>query len=301
MRRLSFFNLLLCCLLLCVFSFVPVMAQEQKNASIISISIQKGASDGEDVSIVLSEKVEPKIFMLGGEDPRLVLDFVDAIFKDGKVTSVGKVELVEAVRTGIHNDPRLKTRIVIDLKKGEKINYSQQSSDNGKQVKILLRTEKKSSVPGSQAEARKENKKGITQVVAEKKKTKKAVKTAPVSPPRQLRQITFDNSSNKGEMVLFHLNDFYPPVVSAVEKDTPRIICDFQDMELGPDIEEETSINGKYIESVHLAEGSEKGKIQVILDLYPNRDYDLQQVFFKNDNLFVLIVNELVEEESPRP
>jgi hypothetical protein len=39
-----------------------------------------------------------------------------------------------------------------------------------------------------------------------------------------------------------------------------------------------------------------KDKIRVVLDLAQDRDYDLQQVFFKNDNLFVLIVNELPPE-----
>lgn len=39
-------------------------------------------------------------------------------------------------------------------------------------------------------------------------------------------------------------------------------------------------------------------KVRVVLDLAANRDYDLQQVFFRKDNLFVLIVNELTPDQG---
>ena len=38
----------------------------------------------------------------------------------------------------------------------------------------------------------------------------------------------------------------------------------------------------------------------MVLDLTAGRDYDLRQVFFKEDNLFVLIINAL-DEEGPAP
>ncbi|MCI5158676.1 MAG: hypothetical protein D3906_09615 [Candidatus Electrothrix sp. AUS1_2] len=37
----------------------------------------------------------------------------------------------------------------------------------------------------------------------------------------------------------------------------------------------------------------EEKKIRVVLDLVPNYSYDLQQVFFKEENLFVIIINTL--------
>ena len=99
-------------------------------------------------------------------------------------------------------------------------------------------------------------------------------------------------------MVVFHLNDFYPPTVSAIEEETPRVLCDFMDMQLGADVNEEIVAKGKYIERIRTARHENPGKVRVILDLAPDRDYDLQQVFFKNENLFVLIVNELPAEAS---
>jgi hypothetical protein len=114
----------------------------------------------------------------------------------------------------------------------------------------------------------------------------------------QLLEVSFDDSSNRGEMVLFHLNDFFPPTVSAIEKNNPRVLCDFPGMKLSSDVQKQIDAGGKYVESVRTAYHADKDMVRVVLDLSPDRDYDLQQVFFKNDNLFVLIVNELPSEKD---
>jgi hypothetical protein len=54
--------------------------------------------------------------------------------------------------------------------------------------------------------------------------------------------------------------------------------------------------NGNYVEQIRIVEHQDPEKIQVVVDLYPDQDYDLQQVFFRKDNLFVLIINKLVPE-----
>ncbi len=114
----------------------------------------------------------------------------------------------------------------------------------------------------------------------------------------KLLDVSFDDSSSKGEMVLFRLNDFYPPTVSAIEKDTPRVLCDFLAMDLGPEVQPTILANGKYIERIRTAIHHDPESVRVVLDLSPDRDYDLQQVFFRNDNLFVLIVNELAPDQK---
>ena len=116
----------------------------------------------------------------------------------------------------------------------------------------------------------------------------------------QITDISFDDTANRGEMVLFRLNDFYPPVVSALEKENPRVICDFMDMALAPGVLVSIKAGGKYVQSIETTTESTPDKVRVILELAPDRDYDLQQVFFKNDNLFVLIVNELSPETTTK-
>lgn len=108
-------------------------------------------------------------------------------------------------------------------------------------------------------------------------------------------EITYEDTSDKGEMVHFKLNDFYPPIVFGIEKGQPRVVCDFINTEIAKDVELLIESNGKYIEKIRTAKHQNPDKVRVVLDLVANKNYDLQQVFFKEDNLFVIIVNSFDE------
>ncbi|MCI5161527.1 MAG: AMIN domain-containing protein [Candidatus Electrothrix sp. AX5] len=108
-----------------------------------------------------------------------------------------------------------------------------------------------------------------------------------------LTSITFDNDSNRGEMVLFKLNEFHPPIVFGIEEGRPRVVCDFKDTAVAKDIPESLKTAGKYIQTIRVGNNKGEKKVRVVLDLVPNYSYDLQQVFFKEENLFVIIINTL--------
>ncbi len=120
-----------------------------------------------------------------------------------------------------------------------------------------------------------------------------AEKDAEAAKP-ELVEVSYENSSSKGEMIFFRLSGFHPPEVTAEESETPQVHCDFADMELGGEVEREIEARGAYVQKI--VTSAAKGKVRVSIDLTVGRDYDLRQVFFKEDNLFVLIVNALDEE-----
>ena len=122
---------------------------------------------------------------------------------------------------------------------------------------------------------------------------------APAGP--LLQEITYENSSSKGEMIFFRLNGFFPPTVSAVESGEPQIVCDFIGMALEGDIAPVIEARGAYVRKIVTTVDKDPQKIKVILELTAGRDYDLRQVFFKDNNLFVLIVNALDEERAAKP
>ena len=97
-------------------------------------------------------------------------------------------------------------------------------------------------------------------------------------------------------MVLFKLNDFYPPLVFGIEKGNPRVVCDFLDTVLGSDIETTIQTRGMFVSRIRTALHPSPAKVRVVLDLVPNKNYDLQQVFFKEDNLFVIIISEFEKD-----
>lgn len=119
-------------------------------------------------------------------------------------------------------------------------------------------------------------------------------KTEPVD--SVLLDISFEQSINMSETVLFRLNHFSPPLVFGIEKGEPRVVCDFPDTRIAPDIPEVIEAEGKFIKRISISEQADPMKVRVELILVPNRHYDLQQLFFKEDNLFVVIVKELQKE-----
>ncbi|MCI5211604.1 MAG: AMIN domain-containing protein [Candidatus Electrothrix sp. ATG2] len=71
------------------------------------------------------------------------------------------------------------------------------------------------------------------------------------------------------------------------------MVCDFKDTAAAKDIPDSLKTAGKYIQKIRVGKKKAENKVRVVLDLVPNFSYDLQQVFFKEENLFVIIINTL--------
>jgi hypothetical protein len=291
--------------------FPSVAFSDSENPVIInSIFHFNDSAAKETITFKFAASVVPKIFTLRGENPRLVIDFPQSIYLGKNFIELTDGTLASAIRIGLHQTPAKKTRVVVDLSKETPVQYASEYSEEDNTLVVTLTPDtdeqRLSPVPNLQSENQSTQLSQVVQLaspleektvspvlstgIVENKAAGKSLVTPVVS---TILDISFDDSSSKGEMVLFHLNDFYPPTVSASEKNAPQVLCDFSATNLGPDVQENILAKGKYIERIRTAKHHDPEKVRVVLDLSPDRDYDLQQVFFKNDNLFVLIVNEL--------
>lgn len=330
---MRFVAVTLVCVGVLFFNPLSCFSQKQKVVETISFILQE--QDSEIIEIHLNETNIPKIFRLSGENPRLVLDFLDTTYKGKSKLEAKDGELVRGIRVGFHKNPKLKTRVVVDLASDREIYWNQDFRPDENLLVLSIKgggsitaaplpvvlppaTSKNKPVEAAGqtgrlevADAREQltnNKHGADDVPEKKTvetensanssnlKTNAAqiINNGPV-----LLDVAFDNVYAKsGEMVLFKLNDFHPPSVSAIEKGQPRIICDFLDARMHKNVPKEIEANGKLIEKIRVARHADPDKIRVVLDLLAGNDYDLQQVFFKEDNLFVLIVNTLEPEVS---
>ncbi|RUM33730.1 MAG: hypothetical protein DSY50_07785 [Desulfobulbus sp.] len=158
-----------------------------------------------------------------------------------------------------------------------------------KPVKIVKEKKKKEST--KKAGKLPDNKKGSEKKQNTTPKPQQKAVTAAIPASPMLKSVSFDKKSNRGEMVLFRLNTFQAPIVFGVEEGQPRVVCDFKGTEAGKNLPENITVNGKYIHNIHISNESSPQKIRVILNLASNMSFDLQQVFFKKENLFVLIIN----------
>jgi AMIN domain-containing protein len=290
------------------------------------VEFQKEDGKIESVLFHLNGPWLPKVFALKGDNPRVVFDFMETGLARSVPSSIdAKGAMVRKIRMGRHGS---KTRVVIDLTVGGEFNFDQQFDESNNILTIHLfpadfpekqddevvveevaATEPIKAVVVAEPEPKPEPKPELkpepkAEPAQEAVKTvEKAENTATVEsvivpaeddgpvPDALLFNVSFENTSNKGEMVLFKLNGFYPPTVSGKEEGTPLVICDFAGTRLGDEVVKEQIVHGEYVERVTVQQLENSELIRVTVELVPSKNYDLQQVFFKEDNLFVIIVN----------
>jgi hypothetical protein len=115
-----------------------------------------------------------------------------------------------------------------------------------------------------------------------------------------LESVVFDNSSRRGEMVQFTLTDFHPPKIFGIEEGVPRVVCDFTTTRAREKLPKIIKAKGRWVKAIRIGSHQNPDRVRVVIDLAPNNNYDLQQVFFTDENLFVIIVNTVKESQSSR-
>ncbi len=338
MRRILF---LLICAGMCCGMYAYGAAEEI--STLQHIDFKNKTRDSATISFVIHGKLQRKIFMLHGEKPRLVVDFLGAVYRGGSKIKVHDSELVRGIRIGYHSKPQRKTRVVVDLVKQSKFVWKEEQKaeelvlflgrdiapspvPSAEKVIVSSSPEKQKPVPKSSlepsalsvVEAKKtELTKGITFPVVppgevalspkspaavSQKVIKKVASARPedISSQRNaslsgasgpsLFEVAFQEFENGEERVLFKLDDFHPPIVSAIVGANPRVVCDFYKMQTFEKVIGVHKVTGRYVKNIRVAQHENPGKVRVVLDLVPGNDYALHQFFFNEDNLFVLVV-----------
>ncbi len=293
-------------LLTVLFRCLPALAAQLEDIRFEAVS------ENEDrVIFRLSQPVEPHSFPMKDGSPRMVFDFSGTNAAKRIRNSIEtKGALVQRIRVGIHED---KTRVVLDLAPGRQV---KSFKEGGSILTVVVHDARMQPEPrktvaaapptaaiwsptGEKAVEMKPAVRQTSPVLPVKEQPQAKPSTASAAPDTVLSTVIFDKNSNRGEMVMFRLNKFHPPVVFGLEEKKPRVVCDFQDTAAGERLPESVPADGKHVKGIRIERDEAGHKIRVLLDLAPNSSYDLQQVFFKNDNLFVLIINTLGNPAKP--
>ncbi|MGR0481368.1 MAG: AMIN domain-containing protein [Candidatus Electronema sp. V4] len=294
-------------LLTVLFRCLPALA-----AQLEDIRFEAVSANEERVHFRLSQPVEPHSFPMKDGSPRMVFDFSGtSVSKRIKNSLETKGALIQRVRVGLHEN---KTRVVLDLVQGRQV---KSFKEGGSILTVVVHDacvqpepRKAAAAPppaaaiwSPTAEKAPEIKPPVvrqtTSLPQAKEQPPQAKPSAGAPPDTVLSTVIFDKNSNRGEMVMFRLNKFHPPVVFGLEEKKPRVVCDFQGTAAGERLPESIPADGKHVRGIRIERDEAGRKIRVVLDLAPNSSYDLQQVFFKNDNLFVLIINTLGNTAKP--
>ncbi len=307
--------------------FLPLarLFAEETGALLEQIYFERESSSRETVTFKLNGPHIPKISALKGEKPKVIFDFYNTRHSPSiknVINSGGN--LVSAIRIGRHNEP-LKTRVVLDLMPGQEYDFAQDFQIKNNTLKITVfhnQQHKEKQQAGGQV--KKETVPVITTDLEEKQEEASlppvpATELAPASPASPIKavkeppapssqliinKISFEQSPDKVEKVVIDLHNFHPPVVLGNEEGTPTIICEFMEASAAQEVPALIATNGNYIKQIRVEKNTKPPQVKVILELSPNRQYDLQQVFYKAQNLYVLFVKSLdsvVPENHDKP
>ncbi len=346
----------------CLLSLISFPAILQADSPALESIVFQKEDERELVALLLNTEIEPKIFEIPGEKPRIVLDFINTVYPLKKSTTVpagGK--FVNQIRVGRHAEPIAKTRVVIDVVAGIDYSFVKEFNVSEKTLSIIISptaTEKKDETetvdpqvdasfavgdPSEQEEPaghQQEGDSGIEpadqqqeeyhesepalesssetdQLPLETIEQSKSVQPQhqplasgnesidgellqekPKGPEVVLFEVSYEKSTSGNEMVLFRLNGFFPPVVYSSEGNDLYVVCDFLNAVTAKDLAPPVSSGADYIRSISTTELEEPEKVRIIIELFNTYDYDLKQVFFKEDNLFVIILSSLGEKKN---
>lgn len=110
---------------------------------------------------------------------------------------------------------------------------------------------------------------------------------------KKILEINSDITSSSGEIINIVLTGSYPPEAQVIEGDAPRIFCDFPDVRMEKNVKRTIGVNGKYVLQIRTGiHPPPEPKTRVVLDLVPEHDYEVEQLFFEKENRYSIIIRE---------
>ncbi|MDR0476787.1 MAG: AMIN domain-containing protein [Desulfobulbaceae bacterium] len=119
--------------------------------------------------------------------------------------------------------------------------------------------------------------------------------TAPekITLPVAARMVGYSLSTQPtgGDVLRLQLDGYASPTITAREGHKPQIVCYFPQMRLVVDKGLSQPPPGKFVQKVAVSAQKDPVGVEVVLDLENGYDYNVQQVFVKDESAFLLIVS----------
>ena len=110
-----------------------------------------------------------------------------------------------------------------------------------------------------------------------------------------IKTITSKIVSENRETVAFELNGFYPPETFVLKGERPRVVCDFLNTRIDDNIGDRIESEGSLIKGIRVAPyGGVAARVRIVLDLSRDRHYEIDQTFYKKENIYLVTVSTAV-------
>ena len=91
--------------------------------------------------------------------------------------------------------------------------------------------------------------------------------------------------------IFVQLNGFLKPTCFSLPGNPVRVVCDFPGADLAKNVEKMIETEGDIVRWVRIgAHRDPEKKVRIVLDVNPERDFVVDQLFVKKDNQYVLVV-----------
>ncbi len=98
--------------------------------------------------------------------------------------------------------------------------------------------------------------------------------------------------SDTEERVMFELTGFFPPNTYTMEGDQLGVVCVFPETLADESIPRHIKNVGRFVQDIRLS-SDETTKTRVIIMLSQQHDYDIGQIFYKEENIYLLTIHKM--------
>jgi hypothetical protein len=105
-----------------------------------------------------------------------------------------------------------------------------------------------------------------------------------------IKDIAFRKAGHDSENVLIRADRSFTPVIFPIEGGPLRLVIDIKSSKPFAQEFSEIPAGGEFVKKIRTFFHSETKTQRVVLDLSPSKSYKIQQLFFKKDNTFAVII-----------
>ncbi|MFA5183491.1 MAG: hypothetical protein WC405_19435 [Syntrophales bacterium] len=113
-----------------------------------------------------------------------------------------------------------------------------------------------------------------------------------------VKNITYKLEDNGKEAILIEFNRFYTPAIFTVEGKSARIVLDIVNVSSFRKEWAVINVGGKIIKRIRCSENPHTHMLRIVLDVEPSRDYQVQPVFSKRGNIYMLGISENIRKKE---
>jgi hypothetical protein len=109
----------------------------------------------------------------------------------------------------------------------------------------------------------------------------------------EISAVKFETSPDGQEKVIFIQSSYRQPNVFSLKEEIPKAVCDFSNSRISAGVSRNIKVGGKLVQRIRVGvHGEKEPKVRVVLDIAPERKYEMKHFFSDKENRYVVVLKE---------